>query len=231
MLKAHGSQSWLYTTGRQIWLSASGRKTGLLRTDLLGQEKLPWGPVPPPAGGDAVSWFPLPPGPCLGSTPPRGSYEFLTTLPTSPAALRAWIYANRDGQQPSNEQAWTDIGDLLREMLVPPELAAALFRVAATIPGVHVVQHATDAAGRSGIAVARYDPSSRSDAELIFSPHTYRLLGERAVLVAPVKGQGPPGTVIASTAQLKIEVVSRLPRPVSGAQGTPPHTTCSRGGW
>ena len=94
---------------------------------------------------------------------------------------------------------------MLREMLVPPKLAAALFRVAATIPGATVVPHATNAAGQAGVAV------SRSGAELIFDPKTYQLIGEGAVLTKPVPGQGPAGTVVAATAQLREAVADRLP--------------------
>ena len=94
---------------------------------------------------------------------------------------------------------------MLREMLVPPKLAAALFRVAATIPGATVVPHATNAVGRAGVAV------SRSGLELIFDPRTYQLIGEGGVLTKAVKGEGPAGTVIASTAQLKEAVVDHLP--------------------
>jgi hypothetical protein len=45
--------------------------------------------------------------------------------------------------------------------------------------------HATDAASRSGVALARYDSASQADAELIFDPKTYRLVGERSVLTPP----------------------------------------------
>src|SRR5262249_59728378 len=78
----------------------------------------------------------------------------------------------------------------------PPDLPAALFRVAAAIPGATVVPHATDAAGRAGIAVARLIQGSTEDNELVFSARTYRLLGERTTLTAPGKGVGPAGTVI-----------------------------------
>jgi hypothetical protein len=205
------SPAWLATTAGKSWLSASGRRNGVLREVSHGTQKLPWGPQPPRQTGPAVGWIPLPGDTCPGATPPRGSYEFLTTLPTDPAALRAWIYRHKDGQQQADQQAWTDIGDLLRGMLVPPRLAAALYRVAATIPGVTVVAHATDAAGRNGIALARYDSGSQADAELIFDSSSYQLLGERSVLVHPVRGEGPAGTVTGSSAQLSVSVVSHLP--------------------
>jgi hypothetical protein len=128
------------------------------------------------------------------------------TLPTDPRLLRAWIYRHPDDGGPKSDgQAWTNIGDILREMLVPPKLAAALFKVAATIPGAAVVPHAANAVGLRGVAV------SLSGAELIFDPKTYQLIGEGAVLTKPVAGQGPAGTVVASTAQLQARVVSSLP--------------------
>jgi hypothetical protein len=68
-----------------------------------------------------------------------------------------------------------------------------------------VVPHAANAVGRVGVGV------SRSGAELIFDPKTYQLIGEGAVLTRPVPGQGPAGTVVASTAQLREAVVDHLP--------------------
>jgi hypothetical protein len=134
----------------------------------------------------------LPQG-CPDAPPARFTYKFLTTLPTNSAKLRAWIYAHKGGGQSANDQAWTDIGDLLGTTLTPPKLTAALFRVAATIPGATVVPHATDAAGRAGIAVARLIQGSTEDSELVFSARTYRLLGERTTLTAPAKDVGPGG--------------------------------------
>ncbi|HEY4850558.1 MAG TPA: CU044_5270 family protein [Streptosporangiaceae bacterium] len=211
--------AWLFTNDRKIWQSADGSQAGALRIVHRSQQKLPWGVTPPPLAGSRVEWDPLPADTCPGKAPARGTYAFLTTLPTARAQLRAWIYQHKGGGQPADEQAWTDIGDMLREMLVPPKLAAALFQVAATIPGVTVVRHATDAAGRSGIAVARYDSGLGADAELIFDPHSYQFLGERSVMAKPVRGEGPAGTVIESTAQLHVSVVNRLPHFPSSAQG------------
>ena len=187
-----GEKSWLYKTSRQIWQSVSGQRAGLLQIVDRGNVKLPWGPVPPADSGNPVDWISLPANSCPGAAPARSTYAFLASLPT-------------DGQNKSDAQAWTDIGDMLREMLVPPKLAAALFRVAATIPGATAVPHATNAVGRAGVAV------SRSGMELIFDPHTYQLIGEGGVLTKATPGVGPAGTVIASTAQLKEAVADRLP--------------------
>jgi hypothetical protein len=199
------SKSWLYKSGGQIWQSVDGRRAGLLQSVGRGYVKLPDGPVPPAGSGIGASWTSLPPSTCPGAAPARGTYEFLASLPTDPGRLRAWIYRNRNGQNPPDVQAWNDIGDMLRGMLVPSKLAAALYRVAATIPGVTAVPHAVDAVGRAGVAV------SRSGAELIFDPQTYQLIGERVVLTKAVPGEGPAGTVVGSSAELQVKVVDRLP--------------------
>jgi hypothetical protein len=202
-----GPQAWLYRTSRQIWQSVDGRRSGILQIVDHANQKLPWGPTPPAISGNPASWISLPARSCPGAAPPRDTYAFLATLPTDPRQLRSWIYQHPDGgfQGDRDGEAWTDIGDMLREMLVPPELAAALFRVAATIPGATVLPHAVNAVGQSGVAV------SRSGAELIFNPRTYQLIGEGAVLTKPVGGEGPAGTVTASTAQQQARVVTSLP--------------------
>jgi hypothetical protein len=84
-----------------------------------------------------------------------------------------------------------------------------------------VVPHATDAAGRAGIAVARLIQGSTQDNELVFSTRTYRLLGERTTLTAPAKDVGPAGTVIGGWALLNKTVVNHLPRLQHGQKGSP----------
>lgn len=213
-----GDKSWLYRIRRQIWQSVSGQRAGLLQIVDRGNVKLPWGPVPPAASDLPAGWTSLPPASCPGAAPARGTYAFLAALPADPGRLRTWIYRHPGGQQRADAQAWTDIGDMLREMLVPPKLAAALYRVAATIPGAAVVPHAANAVGRAGVAV------SRSGQELIFDPKTYQLIGEGAVLTEAVPGEGPAGTVVASTAQLREAVTDHLPAV------TPPRADKSGGG-
>jgi hypothetical protein len=200
-----GAQAWLYKTSRQIWQSVDGQQPGLLQIVQHPNQKLPWGPAPPAIGGNPSGWTSLPSASCPGAAPQRGTYAFLTTLPSDPGRLRTWIYRHPDGGLQQDEEAWMDIGDMLREMLVPPKLAAALFRVAATIPGATVLPDAVNAVGQTGVAV------SRSGAELIFDPRTYQLIGEGAVLTKAVAGEGPAGTVTASTAQQQARVVSSLP--------------------
>jgi hypothetical protein len=150
---------------RQIWLSVSNLcVTGLLHED--GQDT--------PLAENT-------------SCPDRGhmnapTYRFLQSLPTDPRALLSLIEREMAGQQPRPEEAFTTIGDLLREAIAPPRVSAALYRAAALIPGVTVVADATDAVGRHGVAVAMTSQGVRS--EWIFSRQTLQYLGERDINIA-----------------------------------------------
>jgi hypothetical protein len=110
------------------------------------------------------------------------TYRLLQSLPTDPHALLRLIERQMQGQQPRSQEAFTTIGDLLREAIAPPRVSAALYRAAALIPGVTVVQDATDAVGRTGVAVAMTAQGVRT--EWIFSKQTLLYLGERDVNVA-----------------------------------------------
>ncbi|MGW7383077.1 CU044_5270 family protein [Streptomyces sp. NPDC054794] len=147
------------------------------------------------------------------------SYDYLKTLPTDPDALLKKIYEETRGQGNSPDQeAFTTVGGLLREQLAPSKLNAALYRAAAKIPGVVVVDHAEDAAGREGIALAHVDQQSGDRTEWIFDRKTYTYLGSRAVQVKQADDI-KPGTVLEYTAVLERAVVdAQKQRP--GAQGT-----------
>jgi Sigma-70 region 2 len=79
-------------------------------------------------------------------------------------------------------------------------------RAAARIPGITVVDDATDALGRHGIAIARTDGLSRT--EWIFDRTGLQFLGERSVLTEAM-GPVPAGTVTASTAIVARAIVDR----------------------
>lgn len=168
---------------RQIWLpAASVCVAGLLVED--GSRTTLGGPSSGSGTGFADG-----PSSSPQASPPQSSgcgegsvgdatYRLLQSLPTDPHALLRLIYAQTKGEGPSPDaEAFTTIGDLMRETIVPPRTAAALYRAAALIPGVTVVGHATDAAGQSGVAVAWTVGHDRD--EWIFSPATGQFLGER----------------------------------------------------
>jgi hypothetical protein len=112
--------------------------------------------------------------------------------------------------------------DAMLQTVLPAEVRAALYRALAKIPGVTVVQGATDAAGRRGVALARSaaieGPGSSGwlRLEIILDGDSYRYLGARHVVTRdhfiPNVG-GPRGTrfrkgqVLVSRAQLALAVV------------------------
>jgi hypothetical protein len=99
------------------------------------------------------------------------------------------------------------VGDLLRETTAPPPLRAALYEVAARIPGVQLVGAVRDPAGRRGVAVALVDEQGIRS-ELVFDPETSALLAERDVLAGRVpKLDAAPGTTIGHTTYLDTAVV------------------------
>ncbi|MFF3752434.1 CU044_5270 family protein [Streptomyces sp. NPDC002018] len=149
---------------RQIWLSADGSRPGLLwengTKSSLGTKG---------AGTDTA--------PSLNAP----TYRYLESLPTDPGRLLKKIYDETRGMGSGpHQQAFLTIGDLLREQIAPPKVSAALYRGAARIPGVTVVDQAVDAAGRAGVAVARVHDGKRT--EWIFDKNTLRFLGERSVM-------------------------------------------------
>jgi hypothetical protein len=134
--------------------------------------------------------------------------ERAVDLPTDPDKLLRAVHeqAHRYGDD-RDAASFAFIGDLLRESLMSPELSAALYRVAAKIPGVELVRDAVDATGRHGVAVARVNAGERT--EWIFDKATFEYLGERSYLVEDTDG-GPAGMLTATTAVVKRAVVDRM---------------------
>ncbi|WP_371674058.1 CU044_5270 family protein [Streptomyces sp. NBC_00289] len=122
--------------------------------------------------------------------PSSSAYDALVKLPTDPAALFQRIYrdsdAVRDPEVPRDQAAFVAIGDLLTESYPPAELAAALYKAAAKIPGVVAVDDAVDAVGRHGVAIARQNDDDGERTEWIFDKQTLEFLGERNVVVKKV---------------------------------------------
>lgn len=111
-------------------------------------------------------------------------------LPTNPALLGAEIRARKiEPGPPGPFGDFQQIGDLLRETNAPPALRAALFKVAASIPGVRVLGRTADRLGRTGIVVAFEGPQLRGKhavkyglIELIFAPKTSAMLDEKSFI-------------------------------------------------
>ncbi|GAA0334417.1 CU044_5270 family protein [Actinoallomurus spadix] len=215
--KEHGHSRYLSRDRRKIWLPVAGRATGgvLIETGLPPRRYGDW-PIPPEAGQEA------------GTSERtidfdnraeylRTDYAYLSRLPADPQGMRAHLYDHlTPGTADGDREAWSRAGAMLTEGYMPAAQRAALFRAAATIPGAQAVGRAEDAAGRKGIAVARVDEGAGERAEYIFDPRTYLLLGRRTVVVDAKKGQAPVGTVVESTAQLKVSVADGAPKVTGG---------------
>ncbi|MFF7455203.1 CU044_5270 family protein [Kitasatospora sp. NPDC008115] len=192
---------------RQIWLSADGSQWGVLKEEradgkaIAPEKTKPGEPAPRTDGGQ---WVDPTTKPSLGAP----TYAYLAGLPTDPDALLKKIYAETKGQgQTPDQEAFVTIGDLLREQIAPPAVSAALYRAAAKIPGVTVVDDSVDAAGRHGVAVAHVNAGTRT--EWIFDPKTHEFLGERIVVVDEGSDLGKPGTVAGHSAVLARTVVDQ----------------------
>jgi len=189
---------------RQIWIGTDGsgrlRQTYGTPSFLTAKDHAAWVAAGSPA---------LPGGaPMDDSFGPGGLVDGptdVTKLPTDPSALGIAISRMSSGA-PAPAEVFTRIGDLLRETDASPALRAALYRVAAELPGVELLGSVTDHVGRAGIGVA-YTAHGTQD-ELIFDPRTSALLGEQSTVTGAGTGLDvAPGTVVGWAAYLRYAVV------------------------
>lgn len=155
-------QSGGVTIDRQLWLGrdASGR---LIQTGGSGPQ--------PPSVLRGPALFPI------GKT--QVTWDQLTALPTDAGQLLDVLTADAHGAGPDpDSELFTVVGDLLRESPAGPELRAALYRVAADVPGVRLLGQVTDSLGRTGTAVARTQGDGRV-LEYVIQSSSGRLLEER----------------------------------------------------
>lgn len=119
------------------------------------------------------------PGECpdLGQLNFFPTYKLMASLPTGPGPLLDYIAAHSGKKDPRDLRIIRTVSSLLVNAIAPPRTTAALYRAAATLPGLRIVQHAKDPLGRPGIGVAVRIDGVRF--EWIFNLKTLRLLGER----------------------------------------------------
>ena len=132
-------------------------------------------------------------------------------LPTNPAALYVKLAFRAAGRGNGfGPEMLTLVGDGLRETDASPALRAALYKVAARIPGVELVGPAVDRVGRHGVAVACVDSKLHERHVLIFDPKTAALLGEEYVELDGNLYGYTPGTVTQYSTFVETGVVDRL---------------------
>jgi hypothetical protein len=116
------------------------------------------------------------------------SYDYLSSLPTDPAALEA-VLADAEGPSKiiTRDQVVFEAIDSLLDagelagVVVPPKLTAALYRVLQQLPGVHF-ETATDLAGRTGIGFSMV-LEGYFKMEIVIDPDTYTYMGFKDVAI------------------------------------------------
>jgi hypothetical protein len=132
-------------------------------------------------------------------------------LPTDPDLLFEQLKrgtASYDDRQYA--EMFVLVGDSLRETNASPAQRAALYAVAARIPGVDLVGAVTDSAGRRGIAVAKDDTVNHTRSTLVFDPQTSMLLAEQESTLPGNSFGYPAGTRIETATYLVTAIVGSL---------------------
>ncbi|MEU0034677.1 CU044_5270 family protein [Streptomyces sp. NPDC006333] len=188
---------------RQVWLAADPSKNGLLRE-----------------GGQNITIHNSGPGVVNHGAPSQparpGTVPQIASLSANPDTLLKQIYTATRGQAPGKDAAaFNWVGDTVSESIVPGNVASAIWRAAAKIPGVVLVKDATDAAGRHGEAIAHVSNGERT--EYIFDRNTHLFLGERSYLIKDTP-EGKAGMLTGTSAVLSRAVVNKMGDLPAGAR-------------
>ena len=148
-------------------------------------------------------------GPCV--TPHRAYQD---DLPTDPAAMRRYLYDTYGGSRP-DQNVFLEIAYLNTEVYVPPAARAALFEVAAGIPGVRLTVDGPTRPVGAGSRPPGISTKARRTAWPIWrssccSTRTARYLGDRNVIIRD--GWGKPldqPVLVSSTALLRVAIVDQ----------------------
>jgi hypothetical protein len=167
----HITPRWSSPSLRRYWL---GHYTdGLLRDPAAGPGPVKLAPGVPVDGGPTLSW------------------NRVRHLPTALPRLRRVVtrLAAVTGQRPRAVAEFRVITELLYESPAPPRLRAALYDLAATLPGVRLVRGTHDLVGRAATEVylgGGWNLPGGGGQALYFSPATGAVLGW-----AQLGGSGP----------------------------------------
>ena len=134
-------------------------------------------------------------------------------LPSDPDALYERLKEEAEGHSEGTyEQMFTLVGDALRETSATPAQRAALYEVAARLPGVELIGRVRDPAGRPGVAVAMASEDDKIRHTLVFDPKTSVLLAEEQRVLPGNTFGYPAGTRIGHATYLTTAVVRGLGR-------------------
>lgn len=187
---------------REIWLGLDRSRVH----SITGRSRFP-------SERDRRNWIasgrPQLPGPAEVDAPTRRLRPL--DLPSDPDALYARLEREAIGHGNSvPDEMLQLVGRSLRETNASPAQRAALYAVAARIPGVELVGRVTDSIGRRGVAVARDDRRARIRYTLVFDPRTSALLEEKQVLLAGNALRYPAGMRIGYTTYVKSGIVGSI---------------------
>jgi hypothetical protein len=119
-------------------------------------------------------------------------------LPSDPDRLYSHLEREAAARESGNlGYMFTLVGDTLAAWNATPEQRAALFEVAARIPGVELLGERTDPAGRTGVAFRMRDELDPFEITLIVDPETSQLLAKTSVTLPG--GAAPAGIVVESS--------------------------------
>lgn len=125
-----------------------------------------------------------------------GFDEMFGVIGEDVAGIRRYVESRvPEGVEPSDFALFVTIGDLLGETQALPEARAALFRLAATLPGARSLGATTDAMGRPGVGVAYSDGAVSR--QIIFAPGSALVIGVRNVATDPSNTRPPTPSAVA----------------------------------
>jgi len=110
------------------------------------------------------------------------SYSQLESLPSSPAALDAYLERTQGKTYPALDpqamSAFVTIRSMLENYVLPPTLQAEIYQALALLPGVAVDSHVTAIDGQAGVAFVMPNDSRGSVSEIILNPSTYAFMAD-----------------------------------------------------
>lgn len=134
--------------------------------------------------------------------------EGVKSLPRDPRALLD-IIRQRGKQGRAEAETLESIAEALKTGVIPADLRAALYKAAALIPGVTVVDRQANLDGRTGTAIGIEHPGRETRRDIIIDPATGLLIGERHVTLKATSGF-PAGTATGWTS-VQTSVVNSAP--------------------
>lgn len=141
-------------------------------------------------------------------------------MPRDATALEKWLRERyveepQPGDatpRPVSERMFTAVTDHLRSAMVPPDLRAALLRVAASTLEPDYLGPTTDPEGRNVIGFAMTREGHPTESRFYISPETGELAWEQDVTLEPMEGSdASPPITIGEVVYLDNAIVTQLP--------------------